>query len=145
MASASPLTLPVVAPPLPDVDEPSVKGARLIVVRPLVHDRWFYRAVEHDERQLRNVDVVDLREGLLPQPRIGCSHFLCVQSIQGMVAVESEVLSIRRDLVTREHAGIVGVIVKVVPPLGDIISARYGSRRRRGLPLRQDGAKERTT
>src|SRR6266571_164962 len=43
------LTLPVVAPPLPDVDEPSAKGARLVVMRPLMHDRWSRRAVEHDK------------------------------------------------------------------------------------------------
>src|SRR5947209_6830520 len=86
---------------------------------------------------------MDLTEDLLPQSRIRCRHFLCIEGIQGMVAVEGDVLSLGWKLVTREQAGIVGVIVKVVIQLGDIIPARYGSRGRRRLPIRQDGAKER--
>src|SRR6266487_1979806 len=75
------LTLPFVAPPLPDVDVPSAKGVGLVVVCPLVHDRWVRRAVEHDEGELRQVDAMDLVEDILPQYRFGCRQLLFVEGI----------------------------------------------------------------
>src|SRR5437764_15221372 len=109
------LTLAMIAPPLPDVDGLSDKGTGLVVVRPLAHDREIIHAVEYDERELRQVDLMDLHEDLLPRAWIRCRQFLLVKGIQGRVAVEVNVrsTSLRRDLVTQEHPGIVGVIAKV--------------------------------
>src|SRR2546423_15038226 len=107
LASAlAPLTLPMIAPPLPDVGGLSLKGAGLVVVRPLAHDRWAQRTVEHDEGEARQVDLMDLIEDLLPDARIHCRHFLLVEGSQVMVAVEGKVLSLGRDLVARKHRGI---------------------------------------
>src|SRR5437016_435294 len=86
---------------------------------------------------------MDLIEELLPHARIPCRLFLFVEGIQGRVAVEGKVLSIGRKLVAREQPGVVGVIAISPIKLGDVIPARYGSRGRRGLPPRQEGAKER--
>ncbi len=121
------LTLPVVAPPLPDIDV-GFKVAGQVVVRPLAHNREVCRAVERDEGELRQVDRMDLTEDLLPRARIRCREFLCVEGIQGRVAVEGKVLSIGRDLVAREQDRIVGVIAKAPRPLGDVVPARYRSR-----------------
>ena len=71
------LTLPVVTPPLPDIDGVCCKRAGLVVVRPLAHDGEVGRAVERDEGQLLQVDLVDLMEDLLPLARIRCRQF-CV-------------------------------------------------------------------
>ena len=90
----TPLTLPVVAPPLRDVDV----GIK-VAVRPLAHHREASRrAVECDEGELRQVDRMDLTEDLLPRTRIRCRQFLCVEGVQGRVAVEFIVHSIGRDL-----------------------------------------------
>ena len=69
------LTLPMVAPPLPD-DGLSRNGADLVVVHTLARDRHIWAAEEHDERELRQVDFVDLLEEPLPQARIRCRLFL---------------------------------------------------------------------
>ena len=81
VASVPRLTLPMVAPPLPDVDGVccKCKGAGLVVVRPLAHDREVCWAVEHNEGVLRQVDLVDLMEDLLPLARIRCRQFMCVE------------------------------------------------------------------
>jgi len=71
------LTLPAFAPPLPDIIG-LCKGSRLIVVRPLVHQRECYRAVEHDQGELRQVD---LGEDLLPHPRLPRRLFLSKQLV----------------------------------------------------------------
>src|SRR6266705_3726257 len=81
------LTLPPITPPLPDVDG-AFKGALLEVVRPLVHDGYPCRTVEHDEGQLRQVDLMDLVEDILPRASIRCRQFLFVEGIQGRVAIE---------------------------------------------------------
>src|SRR6266568_769820 len=62
------LTLPIVAPPLPDVGGVCCKCqiAGQVVVRPLAHDRGLCWAVERDEGELRQVDLVNLMEDLLP-------------------------------------------------------------------------------
>src|SRR5438067_6475110 len=87
---------------------PYAKGPGLVVVRPLAHDREIIHAVEYDERELRQVDLMDLHEDLLPRAWIRCRQFLLVKGIQGRVAVEVNVrsTSLRRDLVTQEHPGI---------------------------------------
>src|SRR6266581_6910380 len=125
--STTRLTLPIVAPPLPDIDV-GFKVAGQVVMRSLAHDREVCRAVERDEGELRQVDGMDLTEDLLPRARIRCRQFLCVEGIQGRVAVEGNVLSLGRDLVAREQDGIVGVIAIAPRPLGDVIPARYRSR-----------------
>src|SRR5438876_5586685 len=93
MASALPLTLPPITPPLPDVHGLSLKGVELVVVRPLAHDREIIQAVEYDERELRQVDLMDLHEDLLPRAWIRRRLFLVVEGIQRLVAVEGNVAS----------------------------------------------------
>ncbi len=112
-------------------------------MRSLAHHRETSIAVEHNERDLCQVDEMDLIEDLLPHARIHCCLFLPVQRIQVMVAVESKVASIGRELVARQQRGIVGVIAKVVIHLGDVIPARNGSSGWRCLPPVQERAKER--
>ncbi len=136
------LTLPVITPPLPDVGGLSLKGAGLVVVRPLAHHVDVRRAVEYDERENCQVDLMDLIEDLLPHAWIYCRLFLPVESIQSMVAVESKVDSLGWELVARQHRGIVGVIAKVVLNLGDVKSACHCSRGRGRLPPVQERAKE---
>ena len=116
----------MVAPPLPDVDGLSPNRAGLIVVRPLAHHPIFGRAVEGDEGEVRQVDVMDLDEDLLPQSDIRYRLFLFVESIQGRVAIEVNVRSIGRELVARPTRRIVGVIGPVIRKLSDVVPARYG-------------------
>jgi len=73
---------------------------------------------------------MELVEDVLPHTWVGCRQFLCVEGIQGSVAVEVKIAStaLGRDLVAGEQPGIVGVIAKAVRKLGDVIPARYGSR-----------------
>lgn len=63
-------------------------------MRPLAHDREICRAIERDEGQILQVDLVDLTEDLLPLTWIRCRQFLFVEGIQGRVAVEGNVASI---------------------------------------------------
>jgi hypothetical protein len=93
------LTLPAIAPPLPHVEVVFSKGPGQVVVCPLAHDGEECWAIEGDERQLLQVDLMDLTEDLLPLAHIRCRQFLCVKSIQGVVAVEFPVVSVGRDLV----------------------------------------------
>src|SRR5215472_3963607 len=103
MARGQPhLTLPLVAPPLPDVDGLSSKGAGQVVMCPLAYDCYIEREVERDERNIRQVDLMNLLEDLLPQPMIRCFPFLLVEGIQGMVAVEVNVVSVGVKLVARQ-------------------------------------------
>ena len=128
MASAPSLTLPPIAPPLPNVARvlPRAALAELIVVRPLAREHGVCAAVEGNEREVRQVDVMDLIENLLPHALIQRCQFLLVEGIQFRIAVEVHVVSIRRHLVAREHGRIVGVIAKALRKLGDVISARHG-------------------
>ena len=121
------LTLPMVAPPLPHVDGLSSEGANLVVMRALANNGDGLHAVEHDEGEVRQVDLMNLLEDLLPHAWIRCRQFLLVEGIQGRVAVEGNVLSMRWDLVARKQGGIVGVVAKADRELGDVIPARYGA------------------
>ena len=56
-------------------------------------------AEERDERELRQVDLMDLKEELLSQAWVRCRLLLLIESIQGRVAVEGKVPSVGRDLV----------------------------------------------
>ena len=95
------LTFPIVTPPLPDVDGlPCAKRPGLVVVRPLAHDRETIQAVEYDERELLQVDLMDLHEDLLPRAWIRRRLFLLVEGIQRMVAVEVPVGASGREQVT---------------------------------------------
>src|SRR6266496_1806435 len=120
MPSAPPLTLPLIAPPLPEVGL-STNVADLVVVRALAHHRDLWGAVEHDKGELRQVDLVDLCEDLLSHARIHCRLFLFKEGIQGRIAVEGQVSSIGRDLVACQQGGIVGVISSALSELGDVI------------------------
>jgi hypothetical protein len=77
-------------------------------VRPLVHYPSVKLAVEGDERNLRQVDPMDLLEDLLSYTRIRCRQFLPVEGIQSMVAVEGNIIG--WHLVALERRGIVWVI-----------------------------------
>jgi hypothetical protein len=86
---------------------------------------------------------MDLPEDLLAHAGICRRLFLGIQLVQGRVAVEVNVDSRGRKLVARPQEGIVGVIAKGVPKLGDVISARYGSRRRPcllSIPMSMSGS-----
>ncbi len=88
------LTLPVVTPPLPDVVEEIEKWAYLVVVCPLMHHREAaQQTVKRDERQLSQVELMDLTEELLPCADIHRRPFLCVELIQCTVAVKRPVES----------------------------------------------------
>ena len=87
------LTLPIIAPPLPDVFVLEAKGTGQVVVRPLAHHVDLWRAVEHDEGEVRQVDLMDLREDLLPRAWIQCRQFLLVEGIQRVIAVEIKIAS----------------------------------------------------
>lgn len=53
------LTLPVIAPPLPDIVELIEKRANLVVMRSLTHHREAaQQAVESDERELCQVELM---------------------------------------------------------------------------------------
>ncbi len=86
------LALRVIAPPLGDVVAIG-KGAGQVVVRALVYHRVDGRTIEHDERVLRQVNLMDLLEDLLAHAGICRGLFLDKQLIQGRVAVEVEVAS----------------------------------------------------
>ena len=81
------LTLPPIAPPLCDVVSIGI-GSGQVVVRPLVRHREYCPTEEHNERELPQVDPVDLNKDLLAHPRICRRLFLGIQSIQGRIAVE---------------------------------------------------------
>ena len=119
-----------------------------LVVRSLVRQRVPCRTVEHNEGELRQVDLMDLLEDLLPHARICRGLFLSKELVQGGVAVEVKVESIkviscRWKLVAGKQAGIIRVVGKKVRKLGDVIPARYSSRGWRCLSLWQQGTKER--
>src|SRR6266566_8021515 len=118
------LNTPPIAPPLPDVDGLSGNGTGLEVMCPFAYDRDIEREVERDERKIRQVDVMNLMEELLPQPRIRCFPLLFVEGIQGWIAIVLVVL------ITWEEPGVVGVIAKALRPLGNVKSAGYCSRGR---------------
>ena len=54
---------------------------------PFAYDRYIEREVERDEREIRQEDVMNLTEDLLPLPRIRCFQFLFVESIQRRIAI----------------------------------------------------------
>ena len=136
------LTPPVIAPPLRHVIG-FAKGSWQVVVRPFVRQRKICRAEEHDKGELRQVDLMDLLEDLLPHPWICRGLFLGKQLVQGRIAVEVNVESGGRELVARPQGGIVGVVGRVrgILKLGDVIPARYSSRGRRCLSSRPDRTK----
>ncbi|GAC1305244.1 MAG: hypothetical protein NVSMB27_44050 [Ktedonobacteraceae bacterium] len=71
---------------------------------------------------------MDLYEDLLSHPRVCYRQFPLVEGVQGRVAVEVKILSLRRKLVTGQNDGIVGVIAPKILKLGDVVPARRGSR-----------------
>ena len=96
------LTLPPLTPPLPNVDDPSRNRAMLVVVRALAHHRELCPTEEYDEGELRQVDLMDLPEELLPHTVIRCRKFLLVKGIQFLIAIEvNVVLSLGWDLIAR--------------------------------------------
>ena len=142
------LTPPVIAPPLRHVIG-FAKGSWQVVVRPFVRQHKICRAEEHDKGELRQVDLMDLLEDLLPHAGICRRLFLGKELIQGRIAVEVKVESIkvigrRWKLVAGKQTGVIRVVVKIGRKLGDVIPVRHGSRRRGCLPLGQQGKKERT-
>ena len=95
------LTLPLVAPPLPDVVELIEKRTYLVVVRPLTHHREAaQQTVKRDEGELCQVELMELSEDRLSRARIHCRQFLLVEGIQSRIAVEAIVSSLGRELGT---------------------------------------------
>src|SRR5947208_16911298 len=92
-----PLSRPISTPQIPGL--PCAKMLWLVVMRPLAHDREIIQAVEYDERELRQVDLMDLHEDLLPRAWIRRRLFLVVEGIQRLVAVEVNVEASGRELV----------------------------------------------
>ena len=83
------------------------------------YHRDIEREVERDERKIRQVDVMNLTEDLLPHARICRGLFLSKELVQGGVAVEVKVESIkviscRWKLVAGKQAGIIRVVGKKV-------------------------------
>ena len=91
MATES-LTLPPITPPPLDIGL-THKRVDLVVVCSLMHQRDGWCAVEHNERESCQVDLMDPMEDILPCALIHCRQFLLVQSIQGMIAVEVNIAS----------------------------------------------------
>src|SRR5207302_4376899 len=119
-----------------------------LVVRSLVRQRVPCRNVEHNEGELRQVDLMDLLEDLLPHTRICRGLFLSKELVKGRVAIEVKVESIkviscRWKLVAGKQAGIIRVVGKKLRKLSDVIPARYSSRGWRCLSLWQQRTKER--
>ena len=85
---------------------------------------------------------MDQLEELLTRAQIRCRLFLPIESVQGKITVEANVLPLWGELVARQQRGIVGVITIVDQKLGDVISARNSSCHRRRLPAKQEGVKE---
>ena len=88
-------------------------------MRSFVRQRVPCRPVEHNEGELRQVDLMDLLEDLLPHARICRGLFLSKKLVQGGVAVEVKVESIkviscRWKLVAGKQAGIIRVVGKKV-------------------------------
>ncbi len=97
----------------------------------LVHHRNVCRAVEHNEREIIQVDLMDLMEDILPCALIHCRQFLLIEGIQGMIALEVHVASaLGWDLVACKLDRIVGVIGIRYSKLGDIVPPRHPSRGR---------------
>ncbi len=107
------LTLPLIAPPLPDIDRGSSQwhwaGS---CASPCARIERSVALIERDEREVCQVDLMDLTEDLLPQPRIGCRQFLLCRAHPGHGCSRSTLYSIGRDLVAGEQGGIVRVIAK---------------------------------
>ena len=99
-----------------------------------MHHRDICRAVEHDERQLNQVELMDLTEELLPCAEIHRRPFLCVELIQSTVTVKRPFESHWLEQFALEQGGIVGVIDKSPRPLRNIIPVQHGSRGRLRLP-----------
>jgi hypothetical protein len=118
------LTLAVIAPPLRDIGL-TAKRADLVVVCSLPHHPDRLRAVEHDEREICQIDLLDLREDTLTRVYIHCCQLLLVQGVEGWVAVEVNVGSrtLGRNLVAREQLEIVGVIKPAFPKLRNVLPA----------------------
>ena len=95
------LTLPVVAPPLPDIVELIEKRTYLVVVRTLMHHREAaQQTVKRDKRELCQVELMDLCEDRLTRTCIHCRLFLLVDGIQGRIAVKTIVSTFGGELST---------------------------------------------
>ncbi len=104
-------------------------------MRALVRYRKVLFPVEHDEGELRQVNLVNLPENLLPHARIRRRLFLSKQIVQGTITVEVDIEAGRENLVAGEQVGVIRVVVQAVLKLGNVIPVRHRSRRRGGLSL----------
>ena len=62
------LTLPVITPPLCNINSLALKRTGLEIARPLVDDRYKVSAVERDEGELRQINLMYLLEDALAYP-----------------------------------------------------------------------------
>ena len=100
---------------------------------------YIHRTVLRDERVVREVDLVELIEGILALGRIGRPLFLREKRVQRVVAVEGKVptaiiIGSSRNLVTRYVHGVITVVGVRLLKLRQLILVR--------VTLRQDVAKE---
>src|SRR2546423_13286899 len=94
-------------------------GSWQVVVRSFLRQRVPCRPVEHNEGELRQVNLMDLLEDLLPHAGICRGLFLSKELVQGRVAIEVKIESIkvigcRWKLVASKQAGIIRVVCGVL-------------------------------
>src|SRR2546426_7827650 len=96
---AKSLTLTVRAPPLPDVDGlRRTFWARIVVIHANFVHGDIHRTVERDEREVRQIDLVDLVEDLLAHVWISRALLLHEEFVQRRVAVEGKIGPTGREL-----------------------------------------------
>ena len=122
------LAVTSIAPPLPDVDGlRRAFWARIVVFHAnLVHGD-VYRAVERGEREVRQIDLVDLVEDLLTHSWISCGLLLREEFVQRRVAVEGKIGSSGRELGASKQRRVIGVVGPRILKLEEIIPACYCS------------------
>src|SRR5579875_2070268 len=141
--SLSGLAGTVRTPPLPDVDgfRSALRAGGIVMRGVLVHSN-VNRAIERDEGELRQVDLVFLVEDVLALSRVSRGLLLQEQLIQAWVAVEGDVETVGRNLVAGKQARIVGVIGQRILELCDVIATRNRAGRRGSVAASEEGTEE---
>src|SRR6266852_3871901 len=130
-------------PPLPDVDRfRCAKWSGVVVMRGVLVHSDIRRAVQRDERVVRQVDLVDLVKDLLAGGWVRRCLFLSEQLIQRRVTVEVDIEASRRELVAGEQRRVVGVIRQGILELANVIPSGYSARGRRRAAAAQERAEE---
>src|SRR6266566_1597394 len=120
------LALTFVTPPFPDVN--CFQGTLWcwqIVVRTLFDHKHVKWAIQCDEWEVRQVNLMNLIEDILARNWINCLLFLRIEGIQRFVTVEVNVETIRRFLIAGEHQRVISVVVERVLELCNVICTRF--------------------